>query len=315
MILKKGNVKPSVLDRSVYRPLGGQNYKGNAWQPTVYTVEGWTLAAERLVLGLVNELTAHGVRAEGILLDVILPEGSEEATLKKLMKEISFSCSREGLSVERAQVRVSSNVKTLLMHGAACVSNKRAWCAMEASVWKKYESDMDILVLGTVGAEGAALLTREHRAQLLERYTDGFLKKAENLLSISSMKSSEAMLQKQSIAYGESMGEGGLFAALWEMSSYLKCGMEISLKSVPIKQHTIEICEYFAINPYQLYSCGAILLVCSHGEELIHQLQEEGIPAAIIGQTKKTQDKIIRYDDEIRYLEPSKMDEYHKIEK
>jgi hydrogenase expression/formation protein HypE len=31
-------------------------------------------------------------------------------------------------------------------------------------------------------------------------------------------------------------------------------GLEIDLKKIPVRQETIEICEFFGINPYELIS-------------------------------------------------------------
>lgn len=60
-----------------------------------------------------------------------------------------------------------------------------------------------------------------------------------------------------------------------------------------------------------LISGGTLLIVCENGERVAAALAKEGIPAAVIGQTTDRNDRIIRYDDEIRYLEPPKEDEYY----
>ena len=51
--------------------------------------------------------------------------------------------------------------------------------------------------------------------------------------------------------------EGGVFGALWEMAEASGVGLEIDLKKIPIRQETIEICEFFNLNPYQLISSGS----------------------------------------------------------
>ena len=39
----------------------------------------------------------------------------------------------------------------------------------------------------------------------------------------------------------------------------------MEIEKIPIKQHTIEICEYFDLNPYQLMSTGAMLIASDQG--------------------------------------------------
>ena len=54
--------------------------------------------------------------------------------------------------------------------------------------------------------------------------------------------------------------EGGIFGALWEMAEASGVGLCVDLKKIPIRQETIEICEFFNLNPYQLIPAVRCLL-------------------------------------------------------
>ena len=58
-------------------------------------------------------------------------------------------------------------------------------------------------------------------------------------------------------------GEGGVYSAVWELAENAGLGARIQLKKVPLKQETVEICDYFNISPYQLLSVGAVLLTAT----------------------------------------------------
>ena len=60
-------------------------------------------------------------------------------------------------------------------------------------------------------------------------------------------------------------------------------GLEIDLKKIPVRQETIEVCEFFGINPYQLISSGCMLMAAEDGNLLVRELEKAGIPATIIG--------------------------------
>ena len=107
--------------------------------------------------------------------------------------------------------------------------------------------------------------------------------------------------------------EGGIFGALWEMAEASGVGLEIDLKKIPLKQETVEICEYFGISPYELISSGSMLMAAKDGNRLVMELQKEGIPAVIIGKATAGRDRILRNEDECRYLEPPKTDELYKV--
>jgi hydrogenase maturation factor len=103
--------------------------------------------------------------------------------------------------------------------------------------------------------------------------------------------------------------EGGVFGALWEMAAASGTGIEVDLKKIPVRQETVEICEYFDINPYMLISSGAMLIATAHGSHLVDRLAAAGIHGAVIGCATSGNDRIIRNGDERRFLEPPKTDE------
>ena len=106
---------------------------------------------------------------------------------------------------------------------------------------------------------------------------------------------------------------GGIFASLWEIAERAGCGLDIDLKKIPIRQETIEITNYLGVNPYQLISGGALLFIAPDGERAVKKLEEAGINAAVIGITTTGNDRIIRNDDEIRYLDKPQADEIVRI--
>ena len=73
------------------------------------------------------------------------------------------------------------------------------------------------------------------------------------------------------------MGEGGFLAALWKIAEASGVGLSADIRSVPIRQETIEICEIFDVNPYKLLSGGSILLGIRGGDAFVQQLRREGI--------------------------------------
>ena len=78
-------------------------------------------------------------------------------------------------------------------------------------------------------------------------------------------------------------------------------------------QETIEVCEYFHLNPYQITSTGCVLLVTDKGEELADALIKNGTPAVIIGHTTKEKERVIMNGGEKRYLDRPAQDEFARF--
>jgi hydrogenase maturation factor len=105
-----------------------------------------------------------------------------------------------------------------------------------------------------------------------------------------------------------SLGEGGFFTGLWELSKMTGCGLEADLQAVPILQETIEITDYFGINPYVMRSAGSLLIAARNGEKTLQYLRKEGFMAARIGKLRAGRDKIIHNGEDVRYLDRPQTD-------
>lgn len=298
----------------------------------VNPVEGWTFAAKRAVYGAVNSMLAAGASLKAISLSILMPEETEEKQLKALIKEIDSLCMQENILVLSGHTAVSPYVSTLILSVTAMGSitenrkditaNKENNTANKESIADSkgntkqiavVNADLDLVVAGTVGREGAAMLAAEYVKSLEERYAPSYIEAAKHLFDDGSMTAAADILQEKEVVSVHDVREGGIFAALWEMAAAANVGLSIDLKNIPIKQHTIEVCEYFNLNPYMLRSGGTLLLACANGARIVEQLKNAGVEAAVIGQTTAGNDRLIHYDDEARFLEPPKMDEYYKV--
>ena len=110
------------------------------------------------------------------------------------------------------------------------------------------------------------------------------------------------------------LSQGGVFGALWEMADRAGTGLEVDLKKIPVKQETIEICEYFDVNPYELYSAGSLLIGTDHGEALMRELSRRSIPAVIIGRVTEDAGRVIRNGEDVRYLDRPKQDGWYQLQ-
>lgn len=298
----------------------------------VNPVEGWTFAAKRAVYGAVNSMLAAGAAPKAISLSILMPEEAEEKQLKALIKEIDSLCMQENILVLSGHTAVSPYVSTLILSVTAMGSitenrkditaNKENNTANKESIADSkgntkqiavVNADLDLVVAGTVAREGAAMLAAEYAKRLEERYAPSYIEAAKHLFDDGSMTAVADILQEKEVVSVHDVREGGIFAALWEMAAAANVGLSIDLKNIPIKQHTIEVCEYFNLNPYMLRSGGTLLLACANGARIVEQLKNARVQAAVIGQTTAGNDRLIRYDDEARFLEPPKMDEYYKV--
>lgn len=53
-------------------------------------------------------------------------------------------------------------------------------------------------------------------------------------------------------------------------------GLEVDLKSIPIRQETVELCEAFRLNPYLLISSGCMLMAAPDGHGWSESWKKKG---------------------------------------
>lgn len=104
-------------------------------------------------------------------------------------------------------------------------------------------------------------------------------------------------------------GSGGILAALWEMAETLHAGFEADLSAVTVRQETVEICEFYRLNPYQMVSSGSFLIVTEDAQRVIEILEKVGARAGRLGVIKAQNARVITSGEEIRYLDRPAPDE------
>lgn len=170
----------------------------------------------------------------------------------------------------------------------------------------------NLVVAGYAGYAGTVEIVKQKREELLtwftESYLDGMMENEDGTLS--------GNLERWKV-FGatecEPAGEGGILAALWNLSGAYMTGIEFSLRRIPVKQESIEICERYDLNPYRLYSDGCLLFVTDNGGEMVQALEREGIHAAVIGRVTEGIGRIISHGESTGYLDRPSEDEIHKV--
>lgn len=326
--MKIGKVPENVLKRSVFKQLHTKRpevvlgagvgedcaaVKLEADETLVLSTDPITGTAKDIgtlaIQITVNDLASAGAEPIGVLLTILLPEKIREIKLREMMEQIEEACAKAGVQVMGGHTEVTAvvNQPVVTVCGVGKVKDGRIISTAGA------RPGMDILVTKWIGIEGTSILAKEHEEELLGRFSAPFIQKAKDLDVYLSVLSEAAVAVRSGVSAMHDVTEGGIFGALWEMAEASGVGLEIDIKKIPIRQETVEICEFFSINPYQLISSGCMLMAASDGNLLVRELEKAGIPAAIIGKATAGNDRVLQNGDEQRFLEPPKTDELYHI--
>ena len=115
-----------------------------------------------------------------------------------------------------------------------------------------------VYVAGFVGNLGTKYLIERKKDILLSRFSENYLEESFTLLEDGINPS---LFSFCSIVDSEDIGRGGLLSALWKICERNNWGLKYSLRDVPIYQCTIEVANFFDINPYRLSTYNAKIIV------------------------------------------------------
>lgn len=256
-----------------------------------------------------NDLASAGAEPIGVLLTILLPDGTREIALKRIMEQMELACREAKMQILGGHTEVTAVVNQPVVNVAGVAKAKKGKLISTAGA----RSGMDIVVTKWIGLEGTTIFAKEKEMELKEHFPTSFVDTAKAFDQYLSVVPEAAVAVKSGVAAMHDVTEGGLFGALWEMAEASGVGLEIDLKKIPIRQETVEICEYFDVNPYGLISSGMMLMASEDGNALVHALAEANIPATVIGKATEGNDRVIVRDEERRFLEPPKTDELYKV--
>lgn len=275
---------------------------------TVNAVPGFAHEPELLVTAAVNALAASGASPMALTISAVLPEDYQETALKADIRRIAGAARAEEMQVLGGHTQVSREVRsaqyTITGIGRARTEDYRGRELLQPG--------QELVLTKWIALAGTAAAAIGFEEELGRRYPFTLIDRAKELRKLISVAAEARAATHFGACAMHDLSQGGVFGALWEMGERAGVGLEVDLKRIPVKQETIEICEYFNINPYYLYSAGSLLIGTTQAEALIGELERQGIPAVVIGRVTDGNDRIIHNGEDIRFLDRPQQEEWYR---
>lgn len=323
-----GKVKETVLKRSILKKIGHRRdevilgpgigmdcaaVKLGEGEIAVLSTDPITTARKHTgILAIhttVNDLAASGAEPIGVLVSILLPERARESKLKEIMEDMEQTCKLLHVEIVGGHTEVSRAVNRPVLTVTGIGKCKKE----ELTHSKNLMPGQDLVVTKWAGLEATAILAIEKEEELHTRYSVEFIEGAQKMMEKLSVLEEAKIAKKFGAAAMHDITEGGIFGALWEMAAASNVGVEVELKQIPMKQETIEVSEFFDLNPYQMLSGGSLLIGCEDGKRLVAELYKAGISASVIGKVTNSNDKVVLHEEERRFIEPVRVDEIYKV--
>lgn len=256
-----------------------------------------------------NDLAASGAEPVGVILTVLLPENIEEEQIRKMMQDAERTCKELNMEIMGGHTEITNVVQQPLLTVTGVGKTKKK----DLLITMQVHPGQDIVVTKWIGLEGTSILAKEKEEELLQRFNQDLVHTAQQFDQYLSVVQDAKIAQAFGVSAMHDITEGGVFGALWEMAEGSGVGLDADLKAIPIRQETVEVCEYFGLNPYQIMSSGSMMIAADDGHGLVMALEKAGIPAAVVGRATDGNDRVLRNGEDVRYLDRPQTDELYKV--
>ena len=264
----------------------------------------------------VNELAAQGVHTGSAEIHIEIPADMDKSRMHSIRNHIAKAMEKletEDFQLEELHIAgekcAALRVPQIVITAAGETDQKERI----ADALLTARAGQDIVYAGWAGLEGMLRIIGEKEAELRERFTPAFIGQMKAYDSELCGLSKIAVADAMGVSVIRQVSRGGILASLWDLAKDTELGLNLDLKKIAVRQETIEVCEHFRLNPYQLASGGSFLMLAENGEALADALNQKGIQAAVIGQLTDSNDKIIHNGEDMRYIDRPAPDELMKI--
>ena len=282
-----------------------------------------TFAADRVGWYVVqvnaNDVACTGGVPRWFLPTVLLPNSVTTDELRSIFGDISEACRQIGVSIIGGHTEVTDGLPRPIVAGT--MLGELSDRTRLVSTGGAQDGDSIIVTTG-VAIEGAAILAREHAAELRSRGIDSTaLEKAASYLvepGISILPAARALFETNAVHSMHDVTEGGLITALREIAAASNLGLVAESESVPLLPECAVICEALDLDPLGLLGSGALVATMSAGDvpAALRALDLAGVSGWEIGQMMEPADGLwlidrngertlpeFRRDELARYLE------------
>ena len=273
-------------------------------------ITGTTLEIGRLAVHIsCNDIASCGVEPLGLLVTLLAPPGTSEKELEHIMGQLAETAAALNVDILGGHTEITNSVNRIIINTTAIGK-----AIKDRLVTTSGARPGDSLVLTkSAGIEGTAILAFDREAELSASLGKSVTDEAKSFMDNISVVKEGLIAGSFGVSAMHDVTEGGVLGAVWEMCEASGTGCLIHENLIPIAMSTARICEYYNISPLKLISSGCMLIACSDGEGLAAELQQQNIPAAVIGWMTGDGEKLLNTSGVLVELEPPGSDELFSV--
>ncbi len=261
---------------------------------------------------VVNSLAAAGADCMGVEVQILFPPHADRGKAYAMKKEIGRICRARGVDLKGTKIKQYplQGIPVVMVSGIGHILERES---VQIAEQNSIRAAREIVLVGWIGMEGMLRIADEKEDELRQRFAPVFIHQIQSYRDRIFAGKELKIARNAKVTQVYQITEGGILAVLWQIAKENGMGIEADMRRMSILQETIEVCEHYRLNPYQMTSAGSFLMLAKDGRALAKALKRDQIEASVIGRTTAGNDKVIYNGEDIRYLDRPAPDEIYKI--
>ena len=259
-----------------------------------------------------NDIASNGVQPLGIMLAVMLPEGTTEEDVEYIMGQAAETAGELKVEIIGGHTEITPAVKQPVIVSTAIGKTP---AGTSQSGYTMAEGDY-IMMTKSVGLEGTGIIACDYEDQLVGKLSPEEIATAKGFLELVSVVPEGVAAGKVGTHGMHDITEGGILGAAWEMCQIAGKGAEVWYDSIPIRPEVRKVSEFYDINPLRLISSGSMVIIVPEDKkaEMEKAMAAENIECSIIGRIKAADFGIkLLKDGQLTEIDPPYADEIYKV--
>jgi len=240
-----------------------------------------------------NDVATFGVEPAFFSSCILLPENADEQIIEAICSQMDKASKNLGMAIIGGHCEVTPGLINPIVIGCAMgVANKGEYVTAGGA-----KPGDKLILTKSAGVEGTAILATERYDLLLKNgFDDSLLKSAQRFFEkISVVKEAVLAFKTGGVNAMHDPTEGGVLGGVYEIAVASNLGVKIFEEKIPVAKETVEICNFFRIDPLKLISSGALLIASKpeYVEKIVEKLDKNGIEASVIGEFLPAKDQLL----------------------
>jgi len=229
-----------------------------------------------------NDVATFGARPKWLLVTILLPEGSDEGLLAEIMSELHESARELGVAIVGGHTEVTPGLDRPIVVGTMLGEVEREKLVTSNGA----EPGDAIIVTKWIGLEGTSIIASERGEELKGAFGREFVERAKGFIKMISVVEDALTANEFGVHAMHDPTEGGIANGLHEMAEASGLGFRVYRESIPVREETVKICEFYNLDPLALISSGTLMIAApkERVNDIIGALRKRGINASVIGE-------------------------------